>query len=437
MIDRIYSLIFLIMVTLVTVFGQITSAQTSESGDVPVPLVLVNGDTLTTYDLRLELNIMVKMSPQTEKIIFSEPGKVLRRLIQNQLILQEGYRLELDKSFSVSNQVLELVRHKGMVTLLDSVSLSVTADTTNLVEARRKAVHSYIIGLIETYQVSIDSTLLKSLDFASADPEVQKYLKDSPDVLATVPTGKLTVAKFSRVVRFTEFHGLEGKPNAAERRDKIFDEWITEAVLNYQVKIQGLDQVHNIQEAARNLEHILIRQETLKILLQSSYEPQEDEIKQFYEENIAIFMLPSRVRMKSKKLNTEETAQAFREKLIKGANIEWLAKNDSDVVPGADPFPYDWFRPEKLGLETEGLKAGHIPEPYGVPGGWVVAVVSEIEEPAPVPLDGCRAKIIPMLKSNNRKKVMTDIMTRLENASDIDILPGVDNVVQRILEEMN
>jgi hypothetical protein len=278
---------------------------------------------------------------------------------------------------------------------------------------------------------------VKSLDYASADPDVQKYLHDSPDVLASVPTGDLTVARFSRILRFREFHGLVGKPNAAERRDKIFDEWISTALLNYQARIQNLDQIPEIQEAARNLEQILVRQETLTVLLQSTYEPQDDEIEQFYEQNMATFMPPAKVKMKSKKLNTEEAAQAFREKLIEGASIDWLAKNESELVPGDDPFPYDWFRPEQLGMTPEEAKIGFIPKPYGVPGGWVVAIVSEIEEPAPIPLNQCRSKIISTLKSRNRQKVMTDIMVRLEDASEIEILPGSENVIQAILEEVN
>lgn len=437
MIERLSILVFLIMAALPAVSSQRTFAQPGGSRDDTVPLVLVNGDTITTDDLRLELDMMEKMNPETEQTVFSEPGKILRRLIQNQLILQEGYRLEMEQASSVSNQVKELTRSKGIVALLDSVSLAVAPDAPDLAEARMKAVGSYIDGLMKTYNVSVDSTLLRSLDYGSADPDVQKYLNESTDVLANIPTGELTVSRFSRILRFKEFHGLVGKPDAAERRDKILSKWIAEALLGYQARIQGRDRSPEIQETARNLERVLIRQETLAVLLKSSYEPDSGEIKSFYEENMASFMSPMRVKMKSKKLNTEEAARAFRKKLIEGASIEWLAENDPALVPGSDPFPYDWFLPEKLGLKSEDLKIGSIPEPYGVPGGWVVAVVSELEEPVPIPLEECRAKIIPKLKSIDRQKVMTDIMAKLEDASEIQILPGAEDIIQGILEEKN
>ena len=94
------------------------------------------------------------------------------------------------------------------MTLLDSVSLSVSADSASLLEARKEAVLSYVDGLKATHNVSVDTTLLKSLDFGSDDPEVQDYLRNSTDVLVTIPTGQLTVAKFSRILRVKEFHGL-------------------------------------------------------------------------------------------------------------------------------------------------------------------------------------------------------------------------------------
>jgi len=437
MVSRISILVFSIAVTLITMSGQLKPARAGHPGDKEVPLVLVNEDTVTTYDLRLELEIMVKMNPQSKSTVSFEPEKVLRRLIQNQLILQEGYRLEMDKTASVTNQVRELVRSKSMIALLDSVSLSVPPDSPDVKEARMKAVRSYIDGLKKTYSVFVDSTLLKSLDYASADPEVQEYLHDGTDVLVIVPTGKLTVARFSRILRFKEFHGLVGKPDAAARRDKILDEWIVEALLSHQVRIQGRDKDQAIQEAGRNLENVLVRQETIDVLLQSSYEPSENEIKQYYEANTTDFLSPVRVKMKSKKLDSEQAAQAFREKLLAGASIDWLAENEPGLVPGNDPFPYDWFSPEKLGLKPDEIKTGYIPEPYGVPGGWVVAVVSEIEEPAPVPLDRCRSKIVPILKSRYKQQTMADIMARLEDASEIKILPGAEKIVREILDTMN
>lgn len=411
------------------------SARTTPTGDDPVvPLVLVNEDTVTTYDLEMELGLLKKMKPDAEAEL-PAADQVLRRLIQNELILQEGYRMGMDKTRSVANQVRELIRTKSIVVLLDSVALSVPDGTPDLTETRREAVHSYVKGLISSQSVSVDSTLLHSLDYGSADESVQKHLQESDDVLVVLPTGKITVARFTKILRFQEFHGLVGKPDAAERRDKAFDEWLTEAVLSHQALSEGIDQRPDIQEAARNLEHILVRQETITALLKNPAKPGEKEIEKFYNENIASFMAPARIKMRSKKLNTKEAAEAFREKLHKGADIEWLAGQDPQVVAGKDPFPYEWFSPDKLGLSPEDAKIGFIPQPYGVPGGWVVAIVTEVEDPKPIPLSQCRSKVVGQLMAQEQKRSMTDILARLEEASHVEILPGAEATVQGVLEE--
>lgn len=432
MMDRFSMLLTSLTVTLIAASGPVTAASAPYA---VVPLVRVNDDTVTTHDLWLELDIMKKVRSESDSTSLPEPGSILRRLTENQLILQEGYRMGLNEDYSVSNQVTELARTKGIVMLLDSVAASVPESTSDLKEARRTAVKSYIDGLMTKYAVSVDSTLLRSLDYGSADEGVQEKLRDSDQVLVVLPTGKMSVARFSRVLRFQEFHGLVGKPDAAERRDKAFNEWITEAILSHQVKQEKLDRVPSIRDAARDLEHFLVRQETIKALLETPYQPGNDEIKQYYEENIASFMAPVRIKMKSKKLNTKEAAEAFREKLVEGAEIEWLAEQDPEVVPGKDPFPYEWFEPQKLGVEPEDVAVGRVPGPYGVPGGWVVAVVSEVEEPTPIPLGECRSKIVVQLKARNRQKMMEDIMARLKQASDIEILAGAEDVVRRVLAE--
>jgi hypothetical protein len=399
-----------------------------------VPLVLVNGDTVTTDELLIEIDLMEKMNPQADESTTPDADHVLRRLIQNRLILQEGYRMGMDRESSVTNQVKELTRKKSMVMLLDSVAMSVPEDTPELLEVRRAAVRDYIDGLISRYSVNVDSTVLRSLDYGSADEAVQEQLRTSDKVLAVVPTGTLTVARFTRNLRFQEFHGLVGKPDAAERRDKALNEWVTEAVLTYQARAQKLQELPSVAGAARDLERFLVRQETIQSLLDSPYEPDAGEIQKYYQENIASFMSPTRVKMRSKKLNTEEAAEAFRDKLLKGADIEWLGQHDPQVVEGKDPFPYEFFAPEKLGLKPEEAVAGHIPEPFGVPGGWVVAVVSEVEDPVPMPLSDCRSTIVAQLKGRHRQEMMTSVIARLEDASTIEILPGAQDAVQRVLE---
>ena len=61
-----------------------------------VPLAVVNGDTISSADLEKEIVIMkkLKLEGQQGDVVLPSAEDVLKRMIQNQLILQEGYRLE-------------------------------------------------------------------------------------------------------------------------------------------------------------------------------------------------------------------------------------------------------------------------------------------------------------------------------------------------------
>ena len=401
----------------------------------PIPLAIVGEDTLTTTQLKIELAIMRNRNEQNVSAAALEPDQVLRRLIQNQLVIQEGYRMGLDQEFTVVNQVTEVVRHECMAALLDSVALAVPAETEDIHEARRLAVKNYLERLQENYQAYYDTTLLESLDYGSKDPEIQKYLNESDEILAVVPTGKLSVAAFSRIVRFTEYHGLAGKPNAAEKRDEVFREWFAEALLNYQFRAQGMDKDPEIVLIAERMERTLVLEETLRVLLEFDFAPSEEEVESYYQSHLDAVTLGPKVKMESLKTATEEAALVLREKMLKGTPVNWLFSNDPSVIKGPAPFPEEFIEPGKLGLKPEVVAVGYIPPPYQVPTGWVVAKIEEVTEPEPRPLASCRSTIVAMMKGEQTQQLMIDILAQLEGASPVEVLPGAEQTVADIISD--
>lgn len=401
----------------------------------PVALAIVGEDSLTTTELKIELALMKNRNEAGAPTPNLDPAKVLRRMIQNQLIVQEGYRMGMNEEFVVSNQVLEVVRHECMAALLDSVALSVPRDTPDFYEVRRLAVKGYLEGLKETYQASVDSTLLATLDYGSDDPEMQAYLNESKDTLAVVPTGKLSVAAFSRIVRFSEFHGLIGKPNAAERRDDVLREWFAEALLNYQYQAQGMDKEPAMVQLAERWERNLVLEETLGVLLKTDFDLSEDKVEAYYQAHLDAVTPSPKVKMESLKVADEASAKEVYAKLLRGTPASWLYSNDPAVVQGPPPFPEEFFPPNQLGLKPENLVVGYIPPPYQVPTGWVVAIISEIEDPPPTPLASCRVQIENMMRSEQTENLMVDILDQLEAATPVTVLPGAESEVQIVIED--
>lgn len=341
----------------------------------------------------------------------------------------------LQEDFLVTNQVKELLRTKSMTALLDSVALTVPQDTPDVVAVRTQKIRSFVRGLYRTYGVVVDSTLLASLDFASTDPQVVNDLRESEAVLATVPTGQLKVKGLAKVVRFKAFHGLAGKTDAPQQRDRYFREWVEEALLTYEARQRGFADKPEIREMARRLEQNLVREQTINTLLNEPFEPAEAQVESFYQGHLAEVTLPPRVMMESVKLADEQPAWELREKWLAGAKLDWLTQNVAGVVDGPPPFPQEWIEPDKLALPKEDLGVGMIPDPYGVPGGWVVARVAAIEEARPIPLAECRDRILEMMKSEFLRDLMADITSRLEAAADVRVLPGAEESVAEIIRQ--
>ena len=401
----------------------------------PVPLVTIDGDTLTTTELAMELGVMMSRAPADVQFEAPEPERVLRRMIQNELVIQEGYRMDLDQRFSVRNPRSDAVRNECVKTLLDSVADEVEPGDLPLEQVnalRQQHVRTYLDDLHATHGVRIDTLLLQSLDYGSTDAEVKKHLANSDEVIAVLPNGDITVAELTREIRFVAFHGLEGKPDADARRDRIFWQNLEERLVAFEAKRIGLDKDPEIVAFAARVERDLMLQETLGILVQFDFAPTEPEVQAFYEANLDAVTPPARIRMESVKLSNEEAAGNLRAKAVQGAKLSWLAKNMPDVIDGPPPFPAEFFLPQQLAIDPADVEVGLIPEPYGVPGGWVVARIAEVEKVSPRPLPDCRDEILRMMKAKATQEHMIDVIDRLEAVSTIVQLPGAEEETARV-----
>ena len=97
-------------------------AQAVGTPDARHPLVLVGGDTLTIADLDAEINATLTAAPGPHEVPAIDPDAALRRLTQNRLLEQEGYRIGANEAKAVQNQVHELIRSGSVKALMDSVS---------------------------------------------------------------------------------------------------------------------------------------------------------------------------------------------------------------------------------------------------------------------------------------------------------------------------
>lgn len=404
------------------------------AADEAALLAVVNGEHVTLQDLDVELFLMKSQAPQGQ---FELPpaDAVLKRLIQNTLLFQEGRRLGLHEDGKIINQVTENVRHRSVLALVDSVALSVPVDAEDRKDKQFAAIDAFIQGLKTRYDVQVNEELLQSLDYASDDPEVQKYLRESDDVLAVSPTGAMRVRSFTRTLMFQEFHGLIGREDAPQVRDEAFRDWLSEALLTYEARRQGIPQSEAMRTLAAYHTRDLVLQETLGILALDNDEPTEDELRAFYLENIEHVTPPPRVRVESVILADEEAARLFKQRLDQGAAMDWLADRTAEVLDEVSALPTTWLLPSMIGLQPGEARQGLVLDAMEVPGGWVCARIIEMEETEPVPLEECRDEVLRRLRAERTRNAVTDAVRQLQDAAVIEMMPDAEAVVADHLVE--
>ena len=399
------------------------------------PLAIVDQDTLTTTDVRIELGLMKQRRTGDGPTMRPDAEQVLRRLIENRLVIQEGYRMGLQDEFVVANQVKEFVMTRAMGAHLDSVAATVPADTPDLHEARRLKVAAYMASLRDMYHVKADSALLASLDYGRDDDAYQQHLREDPSVLAVVPKGTLTVAGFSRILRFKEYHGLIGKPDADRRRDEVFRNWLAEAVLAHHLNQMGTLTRPPYTIMKTRLERDLVLQETLRVLLDFEFAPTEDEVESYYQDHLADYTPELQVKMETVKVASQPLAEALRQKVVDGTPLDWLRKNDPTVIPGPPPFPAEFFPPAKLNVDPASAEIGFVPAPYQVPSGWVVARIIDVQQPVPTPLAECRQEVLGGLKGQQTKELLVGMIAQLKSATPVEVMPDAEQLVAETIDE--
>lgn len=350
-----------------------------------------------------------------------------------------GARLSLDE---IAGPIrTEFGWHLITLTGIKADTLKSEAMAKALIQAREGARRSalaarYVESLKAKYQVSIDDSLLASLDYGSSSPDVLKELQSSQAVLAVLPGGKLTVRGLTRNIRFQYFHGLKDRPDASQIRDRLFHEWLAEGLLTYEAGRLHFDRAPDLLLKASWEERRLIREEVLKHVLDVEFQPSEEELRAYYEANRADYIPRPRVKVESVLARDGDTAMRLRAEMDQGAGLKWLASRHAGEIDSMPPFPADWIPPEMIELEDEQAIEGAAIGPLELPNGWALAEIVAVERPGPTPLETCREQVLRAMKGVHLRKAIQDALARLESATEIRIQQGAKEIVAERLERM-
>jgi hypothetical protein len=279
----------------------------------------------------------------------------------------------------------------------------------------------YVASLKAKHGVKVDEELLKSLDYGSEDQAVQDELRESEEILATIGKHPLTVSGLTFRIRFQYFHGIEGKENADQIRDQVFDEWLTESLLRYEALQEGYQHKPEIAEAAERYKRDLIREEVLSLVLEAPRKAEPGELEEYYETHRDRFTPKPEVKVDGVFLDTRESAVEFKKGLDEGARVGWLAERSPGVVDPKPAIYADWLPPDVLGGLGVDLTKGAVVGPFVLREAWTVVKIVDVQDVKPTPFEECKDKVAAAVKNEHRRESLHRALERLKAQADIRV----------------
>jgi parvulin-like peptidyl-prolyl isomerase len=165
--------------------------------------------------------------------------------------------------------------------------------------------------------------------------------------------------------------------------------------------------------------------------LDADKSPAENELRAFYEENIAVFMSPEEVRAshisKSPPRNEEresmyELFRDIRRRLLAGDDFDELARQHSDR--GSDLIDLGFFKkgdlPQEFELVAFSMNVGEISPVFGSGVGYHLIKLTGHKPAAPKPFDEVRDEVKELFITQRRQKKVRELVEQLKAKATIE-----------------
>ncbi|MGM0608323.1 MAG: peptidylprolyl isomerase [Candidatus Muiribacteriota bacterium] len=148
-----------------------------------------------------------------------------------------------------------------------------------------------------------------------------------------------------------------------------------------------------------------------EIVQQIDIQITEEQIANYYEENIDDFAQPEQYNLSHIVVSDEETARQLYLQLLEENNFEELAEEYSEDYTSEEGGEIGFISrgnmPEKFDEVAFSLEKGEISEPVNTPFGWHIIRVNDIQKEQVVPLEEARAEIYETLIQPERDRLFS------------------------------
>jgi hypothetical protein len=309
---------------------------------------------------------------------------------------------------------------------------------------KKEAAREYADRL-EAKHCTVDEGLLRSADFEnertgflSLGRKKRSDLKDllrDDRVVATVhtdPPFTITIGELATEVQDAYFHGIE---TAIEKRDLngekrlILKNILTKKAAVAEARELGLDESDEYRDTIEEYTRSVLFNTFVNKVIAPDVTIEEDEVRQYYAENIGDFSSPRMLNMQGLAFQSLDGAQAALKKIQKGADFKWVSANSPGLVAKGTDGVFDFAGapltvsalPEEIRKQAGKAERGDALL-YSDPDGFHYAIVVEKVFPeTPQAYETARAPIARILFEQKARLLIDEWSEKLKEAYETRI----------------
>jgi len=344
---------------------------------------VVNGESITEGDLAYSLNIAHRREglSATKMINISD---YMQKLIDDRLIMQEAYRMELDRLPEIQQALEAFILRESVVRLykeeivnkvsvseedirsyykknykdapdeeLEKIRDNIKRDFGKTKEKERSA--EYLKLLREQSSLKIHSELLAAVKLDVSDEEKEKMLHDKTP-LVEVHGSVLTIGEFAQV-----FLNQKQTPELEKIKENILNNWIDYKLIDYEALRRHYELRSDLKDMLENYKDHLLKNMFITRIIVPKIEISDKTLNDYYTSHQKDFLSPRKYRIQKIILKTVEDAKSVLNSLQNGADFAWMMKNKPSSEGSGDA---GWLTknelPEPAREIAETLKPGEI-----------------------------------------------------------------------------
>lgn len=298
-------------------------------------------------------------------------------------------------------------------------------------QARVQAARNYVSDLKKKY-LTLNGDLFDSLDYESPEPGIDNLLKDDR-VIAEIKGGEsITVGYFTGALKKKYYHGIEHaieRKEVNKRKREILEDLLQRRVLLKEALQQQMDKTEQYQGRVFGYKDSLIFGAFVQKVVSPEVTLDAAELKSYYDQNIETYNLPAMMRIKSIVFGKQRNAEDAMEKLLDGADFEWVRSHVEGTVDGnmKGLLNFDGKLltvsglPEGVQKTVSGANPGAFRLYESAEGHFYVLYIYHVVPSKPKPFDEVKETIAETVYLGKQKKILETWADKLKEYYPVEI----------------